>query len=326
MSFILEFASRSILSLIGWNRMDRHEISRLHLVSKPRILLIKHSSYFDYIFSVLYIWSEGISDKFSTIMSRFVVDKWPWAKPFFDFTNVVLVKKKEDGVDNTISQLTEQYKNRPVNIMIAPSGTVNLQDEWKSGWWYLAKALDAEIGVIGVDYYPTIRRTTLKGVKNVSEFEDKAAAENWLRAEMEKINARSEVTCSMIDWVYLSNWLVLPLLLNVFKYDVFMGILGTVNLYYSMMYHKTYEQSQYYHDCDMGCSKISLMYILNAFMKLSLILKLSITPFLAITGFLWVRATGREQSFLRNKHYELFHSLFHVFLSFSTTLIFWFRK
>ena len=91
--------------------------------------------------------------------------------------------------------------------MIAPSGTVNLQDEWKSGWWYLAKALDAEIGVIGVDYYPTIRRTTLKGVKNVSEFEDKAAAENWLRAEMEKINARSEVTCSMIDWVYLSNGL-----------------------------------------------------------------------------------------------------------------------
>lgn len=325
MSLILELFSRSVLSLIGWNRMDRHEISRLHLVAKPRILLIKHSSYLDYIFSVLYIWSEGISDKFSTVMSRFAVDKWPWAKPLFDFTNVVLVKKKEDGNDNTISQLTQKYRDQPVNIMIAPSGTINLQDEWKSGWWHLAKALDAEIGVIGVDYYPTIRRTTLKGVRDITSFSSKTEAEEWLKSEMEKIHAKSEVCTSIIDWVYLSNWLVLPLLFNVFRYDVIMGIFGSVNLYYSMMYHKSYEQSQYYHDCDMGCSKLSSLYILNSYMKLSLLNKFFVLPFLNLSVYLWIKATGREQSFLRNNRYELNHSLFHLTLSFTTVLIFWLR-
>ena len=95
MSFILEFASRSILSLIGWNRMDRHELAVFTSFLNREFYLsnILPISIIFLVFSI--IWSEGISDKFSTIMSRFLVDKWPWAKPFFDFTNVVLVKKKK---------------------------------------------------------------------------------------------------------------------------------------------------------------------------------------------------------------------------------------
>ena len=234
MFFILELLARLIIFCLGWNRMNQEEVARLKLRSRNRILLIKHSTYLDYVFSVLYNWAERTENDIYTIVSKFVLEKWSYLESFFIFTNCILIKKKEESSGNTVSQLKKIFNDKKVNIMIAPTGTTNLEDKWKRGWWYLAIELDAEVGVISVDYDPKVRRTVLKDLRGVEEFKTKEEAENWLQDQMKSVTSKKEiddiVPFSVIDLVHISNIIALIFCFLVIRLDLVMGFLGLINI------------------------------------------------------------------------------------------------
>lgn len=320
MFFILELLARFIIFCLGWNRMNQEEVARLKLRSRNRILLIKHSTYLDYVFSVLYNWAERTENDIYTIVSKFVLEKWGYLESFFIFTNCILIKKKEESSGNTVSQLKQIFNDKKVNIMIAPTGTTNLEDKWKSGWWYLAKEIDAEVGVISVDYDPKVRRTVLKDLRGVEEFKTKEEAENWLQDQMKSVTSKKEiddiVPFSVIDLVHISNIIALIFCFLVIRLDLVMGILGLINIYYSFRYHMSYERSIYFHDCDVGISKVSLIYfswLIYYYNNWIEMIVLDIILYIIL--WVWKLGSGREKTMYRTKSYEIYHSLFHILIS-----------
>lgn len=320
MFFILELLARFIIFCLGWNRMNQEEVARLKLRSRNRILLIKHSTYLDYVFSVLYNWAERTENDIYTIVSKFVLEKWGYLESFFIFTNCILIKKKEESSGNTVSQLKQIFNDKKVNIMIAPTGTTNLEDKWKSGWWYLAKEIDAEVGVISVDYDPKVRRTVLKDLRGVEEFKTKEEAENWLQDQMKSVTSKKEiddiVPFSVIDLVHISNIIALIFCFLVIRLDLVMGFLGLINIYYSFRYHMSYERSIYFHDCDVGISKVSLIYfswLIYYYNNWIEMIVLDIILYVIL--WVWKLGSGREKTMYRTKSYEIYHSLFHILIS-----------
>lgn len=320
MFFILELLARFIIFCLGWNRMNQEEVARLKLRSRNRILLIKHSTYLDYVFSVLYNWAERTENDIYTIVSKFVLEKWGYLESFFIFTNCILIKKKEESSGNTVSQLKQIFNDKKVNIMIAPTGTTNLEDKWKSGWWYLAKEIDAEVGVISVDYDPKVRRTVLKDLRGVEEFKTKEEAENWLQDQMKSVTSKKEiddiVPFSVIDLVHISNIIALIFCFLVIRLDLVMGFLGLINIYYSFRYHMSYERSIYFHDCDVGISKVSLIYfswLIYYYNNWIEMIVLDIILYIIL--WVWKLGSGREKTMYRTKSYEIYHSLFHILIS-----------
>lgn len=139
---MLKTIARQCLNLTGW-RLD----VRLPTEDKYVIIAAFHTSNWDFIYGILYMWSLG--ERF-----LFVAKHTLFWGPFgyvFKFLGGVPVDRREPH--GFIARMVEQFNAREVmKLAIVPEGTRSRVSYWKTGFYYIAMEAKVPIALGYLDY------------------------------------------------------------------------------------------------------------------------------------------------------------------------------
>lgn len=146
MSLFSSIAS-SILWSVGWT-VPTSDLFEDYTKSK-RVVLFSHSSYWDFVLLLLYWMAVP-----SIMKDMYVVMKpqpfkylgWLLEPTFIPATSIS--RGGLGFVDSTVRKLRGKTT---FQLMLSPKGTI-IDAPWRSGWYYLARNLDVEVQVVGLDY------------------------------------------------------------------------------------------------------------------------------------------------------------------------------
>ena len=122
-------------------------VGSLTKLPKVIIAVYPHTSNYDFVLAIMirtYIREEinyvGKKELFNPLTA--------W---FFKGLGGAPLNRK--GNQNVVEGIVDIYKSKQkFRLAIAPEGTRNLVDEWKTGFYYIAKAAKVPIQLIGFDY------------------------------------------------------------------------------------------------------------------------------------------------------------------------------
>lgn len=222
-----------ILFCCGWKTSCNNSIYYLKNVDKA-ILIYPHSSYFDYIFYSLYYYAYNLSDIYTIMSERFIpfpslcpslipapdynvryyIDKgYSRLKSIFYAWSDKIKGREEERIynkTNFVNYLTEYFKDRNYKILISPAGSINSK-KWKSGYYHIAKNLNVNIIVCGVDY-------TKKDLVVINSFlaDDLHPSKNDLDVVFDEISSfHNTKRIQIVNYVFLLN--LVFYLLNSYK-------------------------------------------------------------------------------------------------------------
>ena len=154
---VTRFLGRLVLFLLGW-RVDATKLTNV-----PKIVLLggPHTSNWEFIMTLLITFSTSLDIHF---MGKHTMFKFPFG-PLVRFLGGIAVDRREhhDVVAATIHEFNTRSK---FCIGIMPEGTRDKVDNWKTGFWYIAKGANCPICPVLYDwgrkvlefgdvYYPT---------------------------------------------------------------------------------------------------------------------------------------------------------------------------
>lgn len=139
--------STCILYLMGWKPLDLQNKYDEH---KYIVCVFSHSSYYDFFIMVLYKYKY-----YKELHNLRVVIK----PDFFNYIGCLLksiggvratnISKKNGGQTEHIVKKIQ--KTLSAKLLICPKGTI-VRGEWRTGYYHIAKALNAPICAVGLDY------------------------------------------------------------------------------------------------------------------------------------------------------------------------------
>lgn len=138
-----------ICLILGWK--DKFFISKNEIKNTNNVFVFPHTSAFDAVIPLF----NGFKNNFNLISVAWEGQfKNPLIKHFFQFMNIFPINNH--GGNNTVEKIcktiSEKSKGKPFIFCISPEGKRDLVDKFKSGYYYIAKNLNANILIGGVDY------------------------------------------------------------------------------------------------------------------------------------------------------------------------------
>jgi hypothetical protein len=172
MNYILKYISRCTLYIIGWKPIQIQLINFIKHHHKV-VAVFSHTSYFDFGIMVLYklAYPEQLNNLMTLINFDFCTTSiyhlfhlnWVYDTTTFKtskiFKNVAWLLTQVGGIPSSCHD-EQGGVNRIVNtlkqqnqclFLISPKGSI-LRKEWKTGYYHIAKQMDAPIMAIGLDY------------------------------------------------------------------------------------------------------------------------------------------------------------------------------
>ena len=140
---VQRFCAYVLYRLFGWKLLGDipRDVPQLIFVCLP------HTSYWDFIFVVLFVKAENIK---ATIFGKDGFYFFPLTLGYKYF-RVVPVKRNQKN--NFVQQAAELYQDgTPLWTAMAPEGTRSKMAKLKSGYYYLAKTADIPIVPVGLDF------------------------------------------------------------------------------------------------------------------------------------------------------------------------------
>jgi hypothetical protein len=241
-------------------------------------------------------------------------------KSLFDFFGCIPAPSLEDKCKNNfVKRIYDELKDvRPLKLLISPKGTV-LNSPWKSGYYYIAKELNADVVVYGLDYEK--KKLVYCGSheinKDVNEFnqdmKDKFSEIVALYPEREcGSTAYNANELCFIDPLVLSmNVSSVIALICLFKFDKLSFFFGLVTSIISHNYHINKERK--YRKLDFVSAIISIYVFFSALNRKTGIphdyTSMTICGLSLLAYFI---GSGREYDKVRTRKYIISHSLFHM--------------
>ena len=233
----MEMIGRFLLFLTGW----RYQSEIFSFQRRKRVILVfSHSSMWDVIIFVIYLMSRrDLFDTVYTIMKPQPFQRFgKWLK-MLHFIPATRLENTGQGFVKSISDLTKDLAY--FHLMISPKGTIEAA-KWRSGYYYLAKELKADLQVIGLDYRE--RRIKTGSLKLFENLGDREILELVLKEEMSDItplNTYKEVSkisgldLYPVDYLTLSSFIfgIYPLM-KLFFFDLFIFALALMSVIYSI--------------------------------------------------------------------------------------------
>lgn len=138
--------STCVLYLLGWKSLNLN-----NKYYQPYIVCVfSHSSYYDFFIMLLYKY------KYYDVLHNLKVVIKP---DFFKYFGYLL--RRIDGIPatniahqnggKTAFIVNEVQKSPTARLLICPKGTI-IRGKWKTGYYHIAKALNAPLCVVGLDY------------------------------------------------------------------------------------------------------------------------------------------------------------------------------
>ena len=149
---ILTTFARATLFFLGWEKISPTDIALCSLF--PRIVfLFSHTSNYDFILLGLYTIAYPELSKYAYGLVKPEAFKYLWPLPSIITTlgcipSTSLSERNGHAVERITSFLKEKSN---FLFLISPKGT-RRKVEWRSGWYWISKELDAVLFVGGTDY------------------------------------------------------------------------------------------------------------------------------------------------------------------------------
>ena len=146
MSLLSSIAS-GILWCVGWSIPPIDLIK--DFTDSKRVVLFSHSSYWDFVLLLLY-WAAVppiVKDMYVVMKPQpFKYLGWLLEPTFIPATSIT------DRGLGFVESTTRRFQGKTTfQLMLSPKGTI-IDAPWRSGWYYLARNLNAEVQVVGLDY------------------------------------------------------------------------------------------------------------------------------------------------------------------------------
>lgn len=147
---IRKLCAHLLYKTMGW----RKEII-IPMPEKCIICLAPHTSNWDFIIGQLYTQAEGLKTNFLMKKEWFF---WPLGPIFRHLGGIPVFRAKHTHMTDAMA---EAARNHPhFCLAITPEGTRSRVEEWKKGFWYIAKGANIPILLYGVDYEKKLIRCT----------------------------------------------------------------------------------------------------------------------------------------------------------------------
>jgi hypothetical protein len=244
--------------------------------------------------------------------------------------------KTQGGTQGVIDAINADPTKRKI-ILIAPNGSTkgSIHSHWRSGWYYIAKGIDAKVGTLGLNYHPLFRNITYNVARPLKASYEETVLP--LRAEIAEIYPKFPKESSVhpliahpvhptpaIDLVLLSSLVgltLLPMWLTS-EYDLF--FIALVSGICSAKYHFDYEQNNFWKVLDVRVAIFTFFYfqykIITKFWRNGAVQSLNVIN-LFIALYLFAKGCFREDCVYRSKTYINHHTLFH-FMGFLNILVY----
>lgn len=146
---LLSYCSKTMLFILGWQGLDSNTI--LTMNTHPYIVCVfSHTSYFDFFFMVLYYLSYP--DELKNLKTLIKPDYFNYIGWFLYKIGGIPSTNISDKNGGNVVKIVELLKSSESSqLLICPKGTI-LRGEWKNGYFYIARNLEAPLIAIGVDY------------------------------------------------------------------------------------------------------------------------------------------------------------------------------
>lgn len=218
-SYIFKF----ILFILGWSRITEKQLSKISNLNKA-VLLFSHTSYFDFWILILYVLAqpEILNDVY------IVMKPQPFQNPIFKFflekLHFLPASRLEDKGSGFVNRISEFLNTKNTFfLLISPEGTIKA-NEWRTGYFYIAKATKSSIMVVGFDY---VNKCLSLGKNDYipSHFSDIIFYQTSLQYEMSEIvpynihNSSVPITVpclensGFINWKHFIYWMINVILL-----------------------------------------------------------------------------------------------------------------
>jgi len=246
---IVQVFCRTFLSFFGWEyRVDRNLIDN----QKRIVAIYPHTSKWDYFLSIFYLLSH-----YDVFERSYYIIKPQLFEGFFGkfisyFNGLPSSRMEEHGL-GTVDRISKKLLEKDEFLfLISPEGMLNF-NEWRSGYFNIAKKTNAVIVVLGVDYEKKMikiisQTDTINDDSNFEEMEKKFKEdmsqivplypENCITS-FQVENIKDKVT-SVIDYSYVLTYLsVLSLLCWVFpnhKIFIFLYFIFFININQILIY------------------------------------------------------------------------------------------
>jgi hypothetical protein len=329
---LLQIFSRLILWICGWRSA---ELDSLKNLKTDVVLAIQHTSYWDYVIGVLYAWAYGLGSRCRFIMAGKVAQRFRFASCIFKYTGCIYVPDCDKRSQGALQHIVERLKSDPQPakiIFIAPNGSTK-GGEWRSGWYYIAKLMNAKVGVVGVHFHPLRRTIKLSDCfidpKVVSHGEADRLAKVWMSSVFPKFPQFSTVPVEektvrrlpitnthtlAVDPVTASAALLFIPVVICWIYgleDLAVG--GGLTAFCSVMYHRSHEQSNFWSIADSASAKSTLTWFwIRAVLNHCLSDLVGFVALFLGVVFFYLLGTGRHKHPLRTKRYVFCHTIWHL--------------
>jgi len=148
MLYVLSYGCYLILWLMGWT-----PLKKIKAIQHDRyvVCVFSHTSYLDFMMMVLYYFAYHKELKYLKCLIRGDFFS-TWYGPLLRYVGGIpgtLIREKHGGAVKRI--VDEIYQQPRAYFLICPKGTI-MQGEWRSGYYYIAQQLQANLIALGMDY------------------------------------------------------------------------------------------------------------------------------------------------------------------------------
>ncbi len=132
--------------LLGWKVVGNITMSK-DTVNKAVLIAAPHTSNYDFLISLLLRQVVGIKSNFVGKKELFT---WPFGYYFRSIGGAALDRSPGQ---NKVQAIAELFKKKDeFRLAISPEGTRKKVDEWKTGFYYIAKAANVPIIMFTLDF------------------------------------------------------------------------------------------------------------------------------------------------------------------------------
>lgn len=306
--------------ILGWK--DKFLINLDEIRSTNNVFVFPHTSGFDAVIPLF----NGFKNDFNLISVAWEGQfKNPLIKHFFTFMNIFPINNHggNNAVDKICNTILEKTNGKPFLFCISPEGKRDKVDRFKSGYYYIAKKLNANILIGGVDYES-------HEVKII----DKINNQELETLSLEECNQRIKKTFYDVVPLYpdythfpcrphaknvLSSfdYCVFSIFLNIFAliWCYFLGfklfaVFGLLFIAIPWLYHYYEENKELRHLDYVYVGSGIIIYLLTY----QNILKVSLPNFIRLLSwiilFIMFKRAGKNERYT-NPHYYSNHAIFH---------------
>ncbi|WP_292945984.1 1-acyl-sn-glycerol-3-phosphate acyltransferase [Olleya sp. UBA1516] len=132
--------------IMGWKVVGNTNFSK-DIIKKAVIISAPHTSNFDFIIGILLRKVTQVKTNFIGKQELFT---WPFGYYFRAVGGVPVDRKNKENKVQTIAKLFENKEE--FRLTLAPEGTRSKVDEWRTGFYYIAKQANVPIIMFTLDF------------------------------------------------------------------------------------------------------------------------------------------------------------------------------